>query len=228
VFKGIAFDLDGTLIEWTNSWDVIRNRLGLSSEYKELIRTMGYREAKLLELEHWRERGVTKSDIVRVVSDFELRGGVKELMPELKKRYTVALITGAPDVVAERVGESLGLSEIYCNRILFDEEGRVKNFVLEVDEDNKGDRLREFAEKHRIRTEEVIAVGDAGNDVSMFRVAGLSIAINPKSPGAARAAKVVVSGEFGSVYDAITKNDGNRADGQTTDPGDARTGVRAP
>jgi phosphoserine phosphatase len=205
VFKGIAFDLDGTLIEWTNSWDVIRNRLGLSSEYKRLIRTMGYREAKLLELEHWKERGVTESEIGRVVGDFELRVGVKELMPELKKRYAIALITGAPNVVAEKVGESLGLSEIYCNRILFDEEGRVKNFVLEVDEDNKGDRLREFAEKHRIRTGEVIAVGDAGNDVSMFRVAGLSIATNPKSPGAARAAKVIVNGEFGSVYDAITK-----------------------
>jgi phosphoserine phosphatase len=203
VFKAIAFDLDGTLIRWTNSWDVIRERLGLSSDYKELIREIGYRAAKLLELEHWKERGVRKGDVERAVCDFELHGGVKELMPELRKRYALALITGAPNVVAEKVGGSLGIREIYCNRILFDEGGRVKNFVLDVNEENKGEKLKEFAEKHRMSPKEVIAVGDAGNDISMFRAAGFSIAINPKSERAAGAAKIAINGDFYLVYRTI-------------------------
>ncbi len=202
MFKGIVFDLDGTLIKWTNSWDAIRERLNLSSEYKELIREVGYKEAKLRELEHWKEIGIKKDDIEKALENFELQKGVKELVPELSKKLTTAIITGAPDVIALKVGRLLGIKEIYCNGIVF-KDGYVDDFILEVDEENKGEKLREFAIKNGLKEKEIIAVGDAGNDVSMFRAAGFSIAFNPKSERTAKEATIALNGDFTTIYEAI-------------------------
>ena len=206
MFRGIVFDMDGTLIKWINSWDAIREKLGLPSNYKELIKTLGYREAKMLELEHWKSRRIRKDEIDEALNSFEMQNGLMELMPELKKRFIIAVITGAPDVIAERVGALLGIDEVYCNRIVFDRDGYVNDFILDIDEDNKGEVLRKFAKRHSMSEKEIIAVGDAGNDVSMFRVAGLSIAFNPKSTRTANEARIKTQGDFVSVYDAIMDN----------------------
>jgi len=202
MFKGIVFDLDGTLIKWTNSWDVIRERLNLPSVYKELIKEIGYKEAKLRELEHWKKIGIKKEAVEKALERFEFQEGAKELVPELGKKLATAIITGAPDVIALKVGRALGIKEVYCNRIVF-KNGYVEDFILNVDEENKGEKLREFAIKNGLKEKEIIAVGDAGNDISMFRAAGFSIAFNPKSERTAKSATTIVYSDFTSVYEAI-------------------------
>ncbi|MDY6986246.1 MAG: HAD family phosphatase [Candidatus Thermoplasmatota archaeon] len=202
MFKGVVFDLDGTLIKWTNSWDVIRARLNLPSGYKELIKEMGYKEAKLRELEHWKKIGIKKDDVEKALETFELQEGVKELVPELSKKLATAIITGAPDVIALKVGRLLGIEEIYCNGIVL-KNGYVDDFILEVNEESKGEKLREFAIKNGLKEKEIIAVGDAGNDISMFRAAGFSIAFNPKSERTAKEATIALNGDFTAIYEAI-------------------------
>ena len=42
---------------------------------------------------------------------------------------------------------------------------------------NKGDAVRKMCEKHGLKREEIICMGDADNDISMIEYAGLGIAV---------------------------------------------------
>lgn len=207
MFKAIGFDLDGTLIKWPNSWDALRKKLNLPEEYKYRIEEIGYHKAKSLELDCWKKIGVRKRDVEEALKDFELVDRVTECFPLLESRYKIGLITGAPDVIANKVAKLLGIQYVFCNRIIFNKNGSVENFILEVDGFNKGTNLEKFMHEIGAKKSETICVGDAENDISMFRSSGLSIALNPKNEKTSESADIVVNGDFCDLMKAIKRKE---------------------
>ena len=79
---------------------------------------------------------------------------------------------------AKRVGEELNADYVFANELIFDEEGRITGKVIaRVDFQNKGEILAKLKEK--LNPSLTIAVGDGHNDIAMFKVADVSIAVNP-------------------------------------------------
>lgn len=69
---------------------------------------------------------------------------------------------------------------------------------------SKGEALRRLCEKLGIAPEEVMAVGDSGNDVAMLRFAGLGVAMrNASGEALAAADRVTASNEEDGVAQAI-------------------------
>lgn len=63
------------------------------------------------------------------------------------------------------------------------------NLELNRRDASKGDALRHLCEQLHIAPEEVMAVGDSGNDIEMLQFAGYSVAMGNSTPDAMEAAK---------------------------------------
>ena len=69
---------------------------------------------------------------------------------------------------------------------------------------NKWNAVKAVAEMYKIRPEEIMCIGDSGNDVVMIRNAGLGVAVDNANDAAREAAKVVVpSNDDDGVAQAI-------------------------
>ena len=90
--------------------------------------------------------------------------------------------------------ELYGLDYSFGNEILV-KNGIVAGVKQAVDFHGKGKILSEIAKTEGITTKQCAAVGDYLNDIPMFKVAGLSIAFNPKDEAVAKCADVVVKGK---------------------------------
>ncbi len=71
---------------------------------------------------------------------------------------------------------------------------------------SKGNMLKFLAKDLGISLDEVIAVGDKDNDISMIEIAGLGVAVANASPGLKKIARYIApSGSEGGVWDVVNK-----------------------
>ena len=193
--KLVVFDLDSTLID-AESIDEFAKIVGKESEVAEITDKamkgeISFREAlkKRVEL----LRGVELKKIEEVANSLPLMPGAKETIEELKKHeIKTGVVSGGFDIIVNRVKRELGLDYAISNKLI------IKNGVVDgvegpiTDEEAKGKALEEIAEQAGVELNEVVAVGDGANDISMFKKAGLAIAFNSK-PKVRDAADVVIS-----------------------------------
>jgi phosphoserine phosphatase len=82
---------------------------------------------------------------------------------------------------------------VYTNRIAFDGDGRIAHWhATPFDMDGKGVALRSIALREDIPLARCAFVGDHANDLAAARLAGFSVAFNPKSAELEAAASAVV------------------------------------
>jgi len=180
--KLIAFDLEGTLVKSKSSWVELHKRFGTwdkGKEYAERFFGGEFDYATWAELDASLWRGRKREEIMEWANSVEYLEGVEELFAFLRvNSFKIAIISGGLLCLAKRIGEELKADYVFANELVFDEEGRVTGKVLPwVDFRNKGDILLEI--KGKLKPELTIAVGDGHNDIAMFKVADVSIAINP-------------------------------------------------
>jgi phosphoserine phosphatase len=178
----IAFDLEGTLVKSKSSWVELHKKFGTwdkGREYAERFFAGEFDYATWARLDASLWKGRTKEEIMEWANSVEYFEGVEELFRFLRERnFKIAIISGGLKCLAERVGRELKADFVYANELVFDEKGKITGEVLPwVDFRNKGDILLELKEK--LRPKLTIAVGDGHNDIAMFKVADVSIAINP-------------------------------------------------
>jgi len=70
---------------------------------------------------------------------------------------------------------------------------------------DKGVGLKAAVDLMNVRVEDVVAVGDSENDIPMFRVAGLSIAVGDASEDVKRNANLIVNGSNGEGFAEAAK-----------------------
>ncbi|WP_297090311.1 HAD-IB family phosphatase [Thermococcus sp.] len=178
----IAFDLEGTLVKSVSSWVELHKRFGTwekGKEYAELFFSGKIDYVKWAELDASLWRGHTREEIMGWANSVEYMDGAKELIEFLRTNdFRIAILSSGLMCLAERIAGELGVDYVFANELVFDENGVVTGKVKSlVDFKSKGVILRGL--KNELRPELTVAVGDGYNDLSMFREADVSIAINP-------------------------------------------------
>lgn len=124
-------------------------------------------------------KGVEYEKCVEASKTLELQQGAREFVDSLKRlgNVKVGVISGCFDLVVEPVKEMLSLDFAVTNKLLF-KDGRLVGAEINVDA-NKDFHMMRIAEHYGVGIENVIAIGDGANDVSMVSMAGLGIGFNP-------------------------------------------------
>jgi len=177
----IAFDLDGTLIEWSNSWDYLRKMLGLKEKYymDYFLGKMIYGEMKKLEIEVWRRVNFTREEIESILEPIPYRKESRDIIRKLKRRgYIVGIISAAPNIVVEKVYKELKLDFYAASKIIFDKRGYIRDIILSVTNDvDKAIYFDYFLYRFKAERRNSIAVGDSPIDALMLQRAGIGIYI---------------------------------------------------
>ncbi|MBQ6627306.1 MAG: phosphoserine phosphatase SerB [Methanobrevibacter sp.] len=125
--------------------------------------------------------GTSIEDIEKVAEDLPLMPGACKTIKCLKdKDVDVAIISGSFDVVADKIKDKLGVETVYTNSFTV-EDGKLTGEVTgPLVSGSKLDVLKDHVEEAGITLDEVVAVGDGANDISMIESAGCGIAFNAK------------------------------------------------
>ena len=148
--------------------------------------------------------GTSIEDIEKVAEDLPLMPGAEKTIACLKDNdVDVAIISGSFDVVAEKVKDKLGVDKVYTNSFTV-EDGKLTGEVTgPLVSGSKLDVLKDHVEEAGITLDEVVAVGDGANDISMIESAGCGIAFNAKDSVKEIADVVVDEKDLCKVLDEI-------------------------
>ena len=194
MIKLVVFDLDNVIIDG-EAIDEIGKLANVEEEIAEITEKAMQGEidfetsikdrVKLLE-------GTSMEDIQKVADELPLMRGAEESIKSLKDDdLKVAVISGSFDVVGDVIKEKLGLDYVFTNSFTV-EDGKLTGEVEgPLVSGSKLDVLKGLLEENDIDIEDVVAVGDGANDISMIEAAGLGIAFNAK-PSVKEIADVIV------------------------------------
>ena len=148
--------------------------------------------------------GTSIEDIEKVADELPLMDGASETIARLKDEdIDVAIISGSFDVVADKIKEKLGIDAVYTNSFTV-EDGKLTGEVTgPLVSRSKLDVLKDHVEQAGITLDEVVAVGDGANDISMIESAGCGIAFNAKDSVKEIADVVVDEKDLTKVLDEI-------------------------
>ncbi len=183
LIKLVVFDLDNVIIDG-EAIDEIGKLANVEDDIAEITEKAMQGEidfetsikdrVQLLE-------GTSIEDIEKVAEDLPLMPGACKTVKCLKdKGVDVAIISGSFDVVADKVSDKLGVDTVYTNSFTV-EDGKLTGEVTgPLVSGSKLDVLKDHVEEAGITLDEVVAVGDGANDISMIESAGCGIAFNAK------------------------------------------------
>jgi phosphoserine phosphatase len=206
LIKLVVFDLDNVIIDG-EAIDEIGKLANVEDEIAEITEKAMQGEidfetsikdrVKLLE-------GTSIEEIQKVADELPLMTGAEETIARLKEEgLDVAIISGSFDVVAQNVKDKLGLENVYTNSFTV-EDGKLTGEVTgPLVSGSKLDVLKEHIEGNDTSLEEVVAVGDGANDISMIESAGVGIAFNAKDSVKETADVVVDEKDLTKVLDEI-------------------------
>lgn len=180
----VCFDMDSTLIAG-ELMDELAQLAGVGEEVAALTdRTMNGEvdfetsfRARLALL-----AGLEEERLAEVAERIQLNEGAERLIANLKRLgYKVAILSGGFTYFADRLKSRLKLDYVYAHELVIRGGKLTGEIVGEViTGDSKAKRLQEIATAEGLVLEQVIAVGDGANDLSMLRIAGLGIAFHAK------------------------------------------------
>ena len=206
LIKLVVFDLDNVIIDG-EAIDEIGKLANVEDEIAEITEKAMQGEidfetsikdrVKLLE-------GTSIEEIEKVADELPLMPGAEETINALKEKdLDVAIISGSFDVVAEKVKDKLGVDAVYTNSFSV-EDGKLTGEVTgPLVSGSKLDVLKDHVEKAEITLDDVVAVGDGANDISMIESAGCGIAFNAKDSVKEIADIVVEEKDLTKVSDEI-------------------------
>jgi phosphoserine phosphatase len=202
-FDLVAFDVDGTLVHHPDDktvWEVFNKKFTGSDDQND-ARWALYREGKLsyaewvaLDVSSWQSAGATREILLDSLDGLTLVAGARETLNELKGRgMRLAVISGTLDFLLDALFPDHPFDEVYTNRLVFEPSGEISHWhATPFDMEGKGTALRSIALREEIPLARCAFVGDHANDLAAARLAGFSVAFNPKSAELERAASAVV------------------------------------
>ncbi len=198
-YKLVVFDLDGTLTAERSIWEHIHKKLdkwyGYAEKYQSqfLLGKISYKQFCELDAQVWRGMRVDRlRDIVRAVP---FNPGVDELISLLKELgLRLTLVSSGLSLLSEWVEERYGFDYAVSNRLLHEGDVLTGEVEIKVHYDRKAEWIQSITDIFRVRSDEIIAIGDSVGDVEMFEMAGYSISFNSSSRKLDQIADVVIKG----------------------------------
>lgn len=226
----VVLDFDGTLIpkSYGSLYDVIDSNGGVTPECREKAVKMRSHYLALMHagklspkhqekwltdsLDLYIKSGLSISKMREILSRVELRPGVRDCFLQLKARgIPVAVISYGVYQFIEEVLRRHDLmhlvDKIYSAHLKINSRGRVVGFRKEtfIFSFNKGNCSKEFADKHGVPHENILAVGDSSGDreLGYLRAHRLGIAesIEEKERLLSIAGRVLVTKDFDPAAD---------------------------
>jgi phosphoserine phosphatase len=190
-FDLVAFDVDGTLVthpEEKTVWQVLNEAFTGSGDQNrerlELYRAgrLSYADWVALDVGSWRDAGATREGLVAAFGPLRLVRGAREAMAALKREAVrLAVISGTIDLLLDTLFPDHPFDDVHTNRLAFDDAGRIASWwATPFDMDGKAEALRAIAEREGVPLARCAFVGDHSNDLSAARIAGFTVAFNPK------------------------------------------------
>jgi phosphoserine phosphatase len=200
--KMVVFDMDGVLTDIQSSWKHVHdyfNTCNDESVDEYLKGNIDDAEFIKRDADLWRENGkpLKKERLGSILSDVPLMNGAKDCIKSLHdNNVKTAIVSAGIDVLAERVGNELGIDYIFSNGIKEDLDGYLNgDAIVGVRLMYKDKAVKKLAEETSIPIHNIAAVGNSCYDTVMFDVCGFSIAFNPDDECVKKAADFVVEGK---------------------------------
>eukprot|EP01051_Picozoa_sp_SAG22_P003727 SAG22_NODE_185_length_15941_cov_8.668034_7_plen_405_part_00 len=127
-------------------------------------------------------KGAPASVFDDVYNVIELTPGAEDFIWALQTMgYKIAVVSGGFNQITNRVKSDLGIDFAFANTLeVIDGTLTGRTIGPIVDRERKRDLLESLAQTMNIELEQVIAIGDGANDLSMIDAAGLGIAFCAK------------------------------------------------
>ena len=157
---------------------------------------MSYAEWVTLDVSGWRDAGATREQMVAAMDSLTLIPGTRETLAAIKERGArLVVISGTLNLLLDTLLPDHPFDEVYCNRIEFDDAGRILAWsATPFDMNGKAVALKAVAMRERIELSRTAFVGDSSNDVWIAKEAGFTVGFNPKTA------------EFEEVADAVVRS----------------------
>jgi len=189
--KLVALDVEGVLIP--EVWISLSRRTGIEAlavttrdepDYDSLMR----KRLAILD-----SHGVNMSDLRAVLADMGPLEGAREFLDGLRAAYPVVLLSDTFEQFAAPLLPQLGMPTILCHRLQVADD-HIVDYVFRID-----DHKRRAVEAFRALNYEVIAVGDAYNDLSMLRAADAGALVHAPPKVAEANPDLPAFGDYGSL-----------------------------
>ena len=198
-FKFIAFDLDGVLVDDRSSWEWVHHYFGVSNQeaYEEFMAgKIDDDEFTRRDIELWMnvDPDVNITRIENILKTAKLMDGAEETVEALKETgVPIGIVSGGIDLLANHVADILGIDRVVANGLNADETGKLLgNGIINVPLWDKGSPLRKMLAEAGVDPVDCAVIGNSCIDISMFRVAGFSIAFKPIDEETCEAADVII------------------------------------
>lgn len=158
-------------------YDEWEKRYGDFEQYLEILANVYIEELK----------GVNKSyiefiasQVINVNGDMVYKYSRDRIKWHKNQGHKVFFISGSPDFLVSRMAEKYGATEYRGTAYLVDGDNNFTGEIIKMwDSVNKQKTLDEFLKKYNIDLKNSYAYGDTPGDLSMLRMVGNPIAINP-------------------------------------------------
>lgn len=208
-----VFDMDGVLVDTWSSWDYVHRALGTSAEDARHLFFLGeitYEEFVRRDVGAWLKRhpDLTVERVREILSTVPHMRGIEEMASALREMgYTLVIISGGIDMLAEMLTDRYGFAEYHANG--FEIRGGEVIPRVRVPVPMKSDVMRDVI--RRYKPEKIVAVGDSDVDMGLFQHADLRIAFNPCSVELEDMADHVVDDKDLRLIVPLLRDDGGSA-----------------
>lgn len=196
------FDIDGTLFRDSLMVEHFKKMI----KYEVIDPAIWYGELKESYLE-WERRYGEFEDYLEQLGDIyveELKGINKDYIEfiasqvikingEKVYRYTrsrikwhkdrghkIFFISGAPDFLVEKMAQKYGVTEYMASKYVVDENNNFTGEIVRMwDSKNKQKAINRLVDKYEVNLDLSFAYGDTTGDLSMLKMVGHPVAINP-------------------------------------------------
>lgn len=195
----IVFDVDGTLLRVTSSWQFLHEKLGTWTEGKQHAELffqgkIDYEEWAQLDASLWKKQSLSK--IQSIVNKIPYVDGAQEIIKTLKKHNVkVALLSAGLSLLGERIEKELQVDYSLSNELIVKNGFLTGKVKVNVSLDNKTKALNKILRKFNVKINECCAVGDDESLIPLFKKVALGIAFNPCNEEVEKNADIVVKSQ---------------------------------
>jgi HAD superfamily hydrolase (TIGR01490 family) len=118
--------------------------------------------------------------VINVNGDMVYKYSRNQIEWHKKQGHKVFFISGSPDFLVSKMAEKYGATEFRGTLYLVDEDNKFTGEIVKMwDSESKKRVIKELIKKYDVDLENSYAYGDTTGDLSMLRMMGNPIAINP-------------------------------------------------